>query len=154
MATPAFAEPPALVTAYAQQLVRQCGGTLTPTVAAQLLQQIDLNGDKLDDWVVDASRFPCPTRPAAFKDEGYQVTIFMGRADGRALPSFQRVGFGSRIEGKPETGYSLWLTLGGRDCGDESSKARCDRRVDWRTKEQRLDLVDPSSKPAGVSPKK
>jgi hypothetical protein len=145
---PALAEPPTLVAAYTQQLVRQCGGELTPALASQLVQQIDLNGDKLDDWVVDASRYPCPNRPAVFKDEGYQVTVFLSRTDGRALPALQRVAFGSRIEGKPETGYSLWLTLGGSDCGEESPKARCDRRVIWRENEHRLDLVDMTPKAA------
>ena len=50
--------------------------------------------------------------------------------------------FGSRIEGKPETGYSLWLTLGGSDCGDDNLKARCDRRVIWRENMRRFDLAD------------
>jgi hypothetical protein len=142
------AEAPALVAAYTQQLVRQCGGELTPNLVAQLVRQVDLNGDKLDDWVVDASRYPCPSRPPALADQGFQVTIFLGRPDGRALPAFQRVGFGARLEGKPETGYSLWLALGGRDCGEDSPKARCDRRVVWRAKEQRFDLAEPGAKPA------
>ncbi|HEX4711349.1 hypothetical protein, partial [Phenylobacterium sp.] len=107
----------------------------------------DLNGDKVDDWVVDASRYPCPGRPATFVDSGFQVTIFMGRPDGRALPAFQRVGFGARLEGKPETGFALWLALGGRDCGEDDPKARCDRRVVWRTKEQRFDLAELAAKP-------
>lgn len=148
------AEPPALVAAYTQQLVRQCGGALTPALAAQLVQQVDLNGDKVDDWVIDAGRYLCATRPAVFTDEGYQVTIFMGRADGRALPAFQRVAFGSRIEGKPETGYSLWLTLGGRDCGEDSPKAHCDRRVVWRMPAGRFDLADLAKKPPPSLPLK
>jgi hypothetical protein len=142
------AEAPALVAAYTQQLVRQCGGELTPALATQLVQQVDLNGDKIDDWVVDASRYPCPGRPAVFADAGSQVTIFMGRPDGRASPAFQRLGFGARLEGKPEIGYALWVMLGGRDCGEDNPKIRCDRRVVWRAKEQRFDLAELGVKPA------
>jgi hypothetical protein len=149
------AETPKLVAAYSQQLVRQCGGELTPALAAQVVQEADLNGDKLMDWIIDAGRYPCSNRAAAFKDQGSQVTVFLGRSDGRALPAFQRIAFGSRIEGKPATGYALWLTLGGGDCGETDPKARCDRRLTWRTAEQRFELVDPAAKPpAAVTPAK
>jgi hypothetical protein len=124
-----FAEPPNLVAAYTQQLVRQCGGTFTAALATQVVRQIDLNGDKLDDWVVDASRYPCPTRPAVFASQGFQVTIFAGRLDGRALPAFQRTAYGSRIEGKPETGYALWLTLGGSDCSGGAQEIASGERL-------------------------
>lgn len=145
------AETPQLVAAYSQQLVRQCGGELTPALAEQVIQQVDLNGDKIMDWVVDAGRYPCANRPAAFKDNGRQVTVFLGRQDGRALPAFQGVAFGSRIEGKPSTGYALWLTLGGRDCGEDDPKARCERRLVWRTAEHRFDLIDPAAKASSTS---
>lgn len=152
VAAPARAETPTLVAAYTEGLVRQCGGALTPALATQLVQQIDLNGDKLADWVIDASRYPCPTRPAVFADRGFQVTIFLGRADGRALPAFQRVAFGSRIEGKPATGYALWLTLGGSDCGEVDAKVRCDRRVIWQGAGQRFEIGD--RQPTSVAPPK
>ncbi|HEX3365614.1 MAG TPA: hypothetical protein VHS75_11185 [Phenylobacterium sp.] len=156
MASVAVAETPPLVAAYNQQLVRQCGGDMTPALATQVVQQIDLNGDKIDDWIIDAGRYPCPNRAAAFKDAGSQVTVFLGRADGRALPAFQRIAYGSRIEGKPATGYALWLTLGGSDCGEGDPKARCDRRLTWQTVEQRFELVDPAAKPptSTLPPKK
>jgi hypothetical protein len=145
------AETPTLVNAYAQQLVAQCGGAMTPSLEDSVIQRIDLNGDKLDDWVIDASRYPCPTRPAVFADTGQVVTVFMGVADGRALPAFQRAAFGARLEGKPETGYSLWLTLGGADCGETGPKARCDRRLAWGAKTRRFELVPLDAKPAPLS---
>jgi len=146
------ADAPDLVAAYAQQLARQCGGQFTPAASAQLTDRVDLDGDKVADWVVDASRYSCPSRSPAATAAGSQVTVFRGFADGRALPAFQRMAFGARLEGKPETGYALWLTLGGNDCGDADPKARCDRRVVWRPKEQRFDLADTSVKgaPAGT----
>lgn len=147
LARPASAEPPALVSAYAQQLVRQCGGAMTSDLASQVIQQVDLNGDKQDDWIIDAGRYPCPNRPAVFKDQGSQVTVFLGRSDGHAIPAFQRVAFGSRLERGPDGSYGLSVTLGGADCGEKDAKARCDRRLTWRTKEQRFELVDPSAKP-------
>jgi len=148
----AFAEPPALVNAFAQSLVRQCGGTLTPALASQVVQQIDLNGDKTPDWVVDASRYPCPSRPAAFADQGSVVMLFAGRPDGQALPALQKMAFATRVEGRPETGYALWITLGGLDCGDENPKARCDRRVIWQAAGHRFDLAELSPKPKSPNP--
>ena len=102
VASAAAAEPPPMVAAYSQQLVRQCGGDMTPALAAQVVQQIDLNGDKIDDWIIDAGRYPCPNHAVAFKDAGSQVTVFLGRADGRALPAFQRIAYGSRIEAQAQ----------------------------------------------------
>lgn len=149
-ASAAMAQTPTLVSAYTQGLVSQCGGALTPALETSVIQRIDLNGDKLDDYVIDAGRYPCPSRPAAFAEAGNQVTIFIGAAEGRALPAFQRVAFGSRLEGRPETGYSLWLTLGGSDCGETSAKARCDRRVVWRPTTHRFELAEPDAKSASA----
>lgn len=147
------ANPPDLVAAYTQQLVSQCGGTLTPALAEQLIRRVDLNGDKLDDWVVDAGAYPCPTRPAVFKDNGSQVTVFLNDAQGRGLPAFQRTAFGATIQGKPSTGYSLWLSMGGSDCDAPDAKARCERQVVWRADAKRLELASPDVK-AKAAPKR
>ena len=140
------ADNPTFVAAYVQQLVRQCSVDGKAGPAANLIERVDLNGDKLDDWVVDASRQPCPTRAAVFADAPSQVTIFRGSSDGSATPAFQRSAYGARLEGKPGAAYSLWMTLGANDCGEQNEKARCDRKVVWLATEGRFELAPLSEK--------
>jgi len=134
---------PPLVNAYVEQLVRQCGGQ---GVNPGLIDQFDINGDKLDDFIVDASRQPCPTRPEAYRAAGSTVTVFLARPDGLAYPALQRNALSAQLERKPGGGYSLWLNLAGEDCGSAES-ARCTRQVLWTASDQRLDLA-PAEGPA------
>jgi len=129
---------PALVAAYARQLAQQCGPLPPGASAPNLVDRVDLNGDKLDDWIVDAGRYPCPSRPAVAAAAGAQVTVFKGIEGGIAVPAFQRAAFGSRLQRTAEGVPVLWVTLGGSDCGGEP-QARCERRVVWRA--ERFDVV-------------
>jgi len=141
-------EMPALVAAYARQLAQQCGPLPPGVPAPALADRVDLNGDKLDDWIVDAGRYPCPGRPAVAAAAGAQVTVFKGVQGGIAVPALQRATFGSRLQRLPDGAPALWLTLAGSDCGATSPDERCERRVVWRTVEQRFDLVATPAKPA------
>lgn len=147
-ASAAAQEMPALVAAYARQLAQQCGPLPPGATAPALADRVDLNGDKLDDWIVDAGRYPCPGRPAVAAAAGVLVTVFKGIQGGIAVPALQRATFGSRLQRLPDGGPALWLTLAGSDCGATSSEERCERRVVWRTAEQRFDLVAAPAKPA------
>ncbi|WP_397422801.1 hypothetical protein [Phenylobacterium sp.] len=134
-------EMPPLVSAYARQLAEQCGPLPPGATTLNLVDRVDLNGDKLDDWVIDASRYPCPGRPALAVSAGALVTVFKGIDSGMAIPAFQRTGFGSRLQRAPDGSSSLWISLGGSDCGDTKPETRCERRVIWRTAEGRFDAV-------------
>lgn len=134
-------EMPALVSAYTRQLAERCGPLPPGASAPPVTERVDLNGDKLDDWVVDAGRYPCSGRPALAAAAGSQVTIFKGVSGGIAVPAFQRVGFGSRLQRGPDGKPMLWVTLAGGDCGSERAEDRCERRVVWRVAEGRFDAV-------------
>ena len=135
---------PPLVAAYAAQLAQRCGTPPVESVAGtSVVERLDLNGDKLDDWLVDASRYPCPGQPAIAARAGAQVTIFKGVAGGVAVPAFQVAGFGAHLRRDPSGAQSLWVTLGGADCGDTSAEARCERQVVWRAEVGRFDIVAP-----------
>lgn len=141
------ADTPPLVAAYVEQLLKQCGAS--PAQSVGLIQRLDLNGDKLQDWIVDNSRAPCPTRPKAFADYGQRVTIFLTQADGNALPGFQRDAFGTSIERDPTGRYQLWVTLAGADCGESDQAKRCSRQIVWRAAEKRLDVTPPDNAKTG-----
>lgn len=135
------AEAPPLVAAYVSQLAQQCGGKLSPSAALGLADRIDLNGDKLEDWIVDAGRVPCPTRSRDLASAGSQVTVFLARPDGQALPAFQRSAYGSNLERRPDGRYVLSMTLGASDCGFADAAMRCSRELVWLAGEQRFDLA-------------
>ena len=120
---------------------------MTPAVAEQVVQRLDLNGDQIDDWIVDASAFPCPKRPVAFADQGALITVFLGTSDGLALPALQKAGFGAHLERNAEGGQSLMLTLAGGDCAADGRKIRCERKVRWVAGQGRLDLAPISGAP-------
>jgi hypothetical protein len=146
LASAAASDPtPALVKAYVDQLVQQCGALPPGAAAPQLVERVDLDGDKLDDYVVDAGRYPCPGRPAIAAAAGVQVTVFQGLAGGVASPVLQRATFGSHMVRDPATGRpTLWLTLGGSDCGGASNDERCERRVVWQAEGRRFELMTPA----------
>lgn len=146
LATPSLAfaqDTPALVAAYARQLAEQCGPLPPGAPTPNLVDRIDLNGDKHDDWVVDAGRYPCPGRPALAAAAGAQLTIFRGVDSAIVVPAFQRAAFGSRITKAPDGSPALWVTLGGGDCGATDRLARCERRVMWNKAGERFEVLEP-----------
>lgn len=120
-----------VVSAYVRQLAAICG----PSAGAISAQRVDLNGDRLDDWVVDAACMRKPTQPTA------QVTVFVADAQGHAFPAFQQAAVSSNIEraaGKPR----LILTLAGEACGEGATPAtRCDRVLVWKPTSRSFDLA-------------
>lgn len=143
-ATSVHAEPqaitPAILNAYVAQVGAMChrsekGDALLTAVA----QRADLNGDGIDDWVIDVGK-ACPTSTGPTREYGSQVTVFRGTKEGDAFPAFQQAAFASRLErvaGKTR----LVLTLGGGSCGLPTAGARCDRVVVWTARTSRFDLA-------------
>lgn len=140
-ALPAAGQTPSLVDAYTRQLAAQCGPVSPGATPPSLVDRLDLNGDGKDDWVVDAGRYPCPTRSALAAAAGAQVTVFKGTDGGGAVPVFQQPAFGSRLQRTPEGARFLVISVGGRDCGQADPTARCERRLVWRAGSGRFELA-------------
>jgi hypothetical protein len=145
------ADLPPLVAAYAAQIVRQCGPAPAGTEDS-LVQRIDLDRDGIDDWVIDAGRRLCPGRPALAVAAGAPVTVFRGLKSGQAVPVFQRAAFGTRLVSSPSGERALWITLGGRDCGESSETVRCEREVTWQSSTQRLETASAKPPRQGKAP--
>lgn len=144
-ATSAGAQPmPLLVDAFVKDLANRCGGK--PVIApSSLIDRIDLNGDGVAEWLVDASRVVCtPPRPQG--PFGVPFTVFLGRADGGATPAFQRSIYAVAMRREGDGSRSIWLTLGGPDCEEPDIEKRCERRLIWSREAERLDLS------AGIRP--
>ncbi|WP_340643899.1 hypothetical protein [Phenylobacterium sp.] len=127
---------PPLVAAYAKQLTARC-----PEVKGRPFgDQVDLNGDKIDDWVIDATRHGCGASNSLQAENGALVTVFMGAADGMAYPAFQQAAFGSRLE---RTGGStrLVVTVAGPPCEADSMTVKCDRILRWSALRKRFELA-------------
>jgi hypothetical protein len=147
----AAAQEPPLVAAFTRQLAEQCRPLPAGVAAPVIADRIDLDGDGRIDWVVDAARYPCPGRPALV--QGGLVTVFRAMENGHAVPIFQRVGFGSRLQRNAAGEREVWVTLGGADCDAAEASARCERRLVWRQGEQRLDLA-PATRPRAPAEKR
>lgn len=144
-AAPALAQSaPPLVAAYARQLAEQCGPLPPGATANGLIERVDLTADGVDDWVVDASRYPCPNRPAISAAAGSQVTVFRGIKDDVVAPVFQAAAFGARVRREAGKPPKLWVTLGRGGCGDDTTE-RCDRVVAWDG--SRLGVTQPAPAP-------
>lgn len=135
-----------LVKAYTDQLARQCqapGDTQPPRAVP--VERVDLNGDKLQDWIVDANRYPCPTRAGAFANDPQNVTVFLASKEGAVRVGLQKRAFGSQVRtvnGVP----SLILSLAGFDCGENSEPtARCDLRYAASADSNRLEVMRPAA---------
>lgn len=138
------AEPP-LVTAYLKQLAQACGDGGTSGRSEP--DRVDLNGDGVDDWVVDASRRPCAKPAATLSRQGDLLTVFVTLKDGRTVPAFQATTHGSRLE-RVSGLTSLWVTVSGPACGGPDETTRCDRRLAWRPEAFRFVLEAAAPKAA------
>lgn len=136
-------DPPRMVQAFASQLVGYCGaaGPAAAAAAQTLIQRADLNADGQAEWIVDATRYPCPKRPQVAVEAGALVTVFARLPSGDAAPVFQQPAFNAVIS-RPQSGPPvLTLTIGGAACGGADTAARCDRRVRWDTAGKRYGLA-------------
>lgn len=119
---------PAGVQHFSQQLTERCaaqGGKAS--TGGRFLQKADLNGDKINDWIMDESEFVCAGGPAVDRTLPSQVMIFVGDAKGDAQPVFQQTAFGVRME----RGV-LWMAVNGPQCGRDVDRTQfCDRPIVW-----------------------
>lgn len=134
-------EAPPLVATYVRQLALQCGKAGDRANELSPLIPIDLDGDDVDEWIIDASRYSCHNNDESSRRLGSQVTIFRVLESGMTVPVFQRMAFGLHIRREPGSAPTLILKLAGRECGETSSVQRCDRHVTWDPKTSTFQIV-------------
>lgn len=143
------ASTPPSVSRYVAQLRERCeraGGKVT--VEPKLVQQVEVNRDKLSDWLVDESAIRCAGGPPMASAEVAQVLIFAGDKAGDALPVFQQVAYGARVERG-----AIWVVLRGSGCGFKAEEPQfCDRAIIWNERQGRPELsaVTQARKPSRI----
>jgi len=141
---------PASVDSELQELARFCrllGGR--PHGFQQAVERADLNGDGITDYVLDDSELQCYGASGSVgmfgNRNGGGVTVFLGRADGKAEKVFYYSAFGAKIDyvGKQA---KLYLGMAGTYCGQtpESEKRdgyeKCSRPLKWNDKSRRFQI--------------
>lgn len=113
---------------------------------------VDLNGDRIDDWVVDDGRLICEGAWSLFGGSGGAgLRIYAGGPGKTATPAFQHMVHGQRLI-EDEGGWTLYAGVGGPLCGqrvtESTSRAdmiSCWRPLDWQARTRRFDFAPVSA---------
>lgn len=145
----AAAAPPPSVSRYVEQLRDRCervGGKVS--IESKLVQQVDVNRDKLSDWLVDERAMRCLGGPPIGLVDASQIVVFAGDKSGDALPVFQQAAYGARVEKR-----AIWVALRGSGCGLKAEDAQfCDRALVWNERQGRPELsaISQARKPSRI----
>ncbi|MDO4879641.1 MAG: hypothetical protein Q3966_10200 [Neisseria sp.] len=131
---------------------RQLGGR--PHGFEGAVEQADLNGDGITDYVLDDGELQCyGTRGVFGGFHGCGVTVFVGRAGGGAEKSFLHGAFGSRVDRRGRQAV-LYLGMAGEACGQDiagkkrGEYERCSRPLKWNPAGQKFEIDMTVKKPA------
>jgi len=109
------------------------------------IKRADLNGDGIDDYVIEDGYVPCEAG-ASFRhgNGGTGVIIFAGTSNG-AIKAFDKTVFGISIEGASSKPVA-WVAVGGHYCGQKTfvSRAaaiRCDRPLIWNASSKQFNFA-------------
>ena len=140
---------PAVVATAVKDTAAVCtevGGKADTTNA---VKRADLNGDGIEDYVLDVRSVNCDGAASVYGDREKQVLVYVSDGKGGATEAFNDVSYGVTLEG---TGPSakLWLTVSGRSCGkppakDFASEKFCDRAIAWNAKTGKFDFAPVST---------
>jgi len=112
-----------------------------PKTDPSVVQQVDVNGDGITDYIINDSLVECEMG-AAFRhgNGGTGVTVFAGTSKGAVL-AYEDTVFDIRAEGG-----RAWVMVGGHLCGQHEFKSRaeaisCERELLWDPKSQKLEMA-------------
>lgn len=145
----AAAPVPGVVAKALQETAAICtevGGTPD---TSQAVKRADLNGDGLEDFVLDVGGIVCNGAASVYGDRAKDVSVYVGDGKGGARQAFGGSAYAITLEG---TGSSarLWLTVSGGSCGkppapDFASENFCERYIVWNAKAQKFDFAPVST---------
>jgi hypothetical protein len=139
---------PVPVAAYERQLADECrmaGGTPAQP-SPGFVARGDLNGDGIDDWAFDESKFNCTAAAGIYGGAGgSQIVVFVGLPGGGARQAFQHGAYGMKLQ-RIGTTDTLWLRVGGPLCGQTGNTSHaeaisCDRPLTWDQARQSFDFA-------------
>jgi hypothetical protein len=116
---------------------------------SQAIKRADLNGDGIEDYVLDVGSVGCEGAASVYGDREKGVIVYVGDGKGGAKEAFNGMSYGATLEGSGAAA-KLWLTVSGGSCGkppakDFASENFCDRAIVWNAKTQKFDFAPVST---------
>jgi hypothetical protein len=118
-------------------MCRDSGGK--PGKSPGLIQQADLTGDRLTDFVLDLNTYNCEGAASAMGagQSGGAISIYVGGPGNTARKVWEGLAFEAKVEGKGSKAR-VWLAIQGRDCGQRNAanvamadQKGCSRPLNW-----------------------
>jgi hypothetical protein len=108
------------------------------------VKRADLNGDGIEDYVLDGGSVNCDGAASVYGDREKGVIVYVGDGKGGATEAFNDMSYGMAIQGTGSAA-KLWLTVSGQSCGkppakDFASENFCDRPIVWNAKTRKFDF--------------
>jgi hypothetical protein len=140
---------PATVAKAVKESAAICTEVGGKPVTSQAVKQVDLNGDGVEDYVLDVGSINCEGAASVFGDREKGVLVYVGDGKGGATEAFNGVAYGVRVEGAGAAA-KLWLTVSGSGCGkpparDFASENFCERALAWNAKTRKFDFAPVST---------
>jgi hypothetical protein len=116
---------------------------------SQAVKRADLNGDGIEDYVLDVGSVNCDGAASVYGDREKGVLVYVGDGKGGVTEAFNDMSYGMTLEGTGPAA-KLWLTVMGRQCGkpaakDFASENFCDRALVWNAKTRKFDYAPVST---------
>jgi len=116
---------------------RDFGGK--PGKSPGLIQQADLTGDGLTDFVLDLNSYNCEGAASAMGagQSGAMISIYVGGPGNTARKVWEGLAFQAKVD-RTAARARVWLAIQGRDCGQRNAAKRamadqigCNRPLNW-----------------------
>jgi hypothetical protein len=123
-----------------QKLCQEAGGNLINS--ADLIKNMDLNGDGITDFIVDERAYNCSGADSIFGGTASTLaTIWVSGGQDSFKQAWSGYNYGLEV-----TDSKVWLKLGGDFCGPAGAATHatmmCRRALQWNAKTQVLELED------------
>lgn len=136
---------PAAVAAAVKEFADICRDVEGKPDTREAVKRADLNGDGIEDYVVDVAGIVCTGAWSIFGDREKSVSVYVGDGKGAAVSAFSDTAYGASLEVRGKSAQ-LWLTVSGMECGrkparDFASESFCDRSLVWNAAARRFDYA-------------
>jgi hypothetical protein len=136
---------PAAVAAAVKEFADICRDVEGKPDTREAVKRADLNGDGIEDYVVDVAGIVCTGAWSIFGDREKSVSVYVGDGKGAAVRAFSDTAYGASLEVRGKS-TQLWLTVSGVECGrkparDFASESFCDRSLVWNAAARRFDYA-------------
>jgi hypothetical protein len=140
---------PAVVAKAAKETAAICSEVGGKADTSNAVKRADLNGDGIEDYVLDVGAVNCDGAASIYGDREKGVIVYVGDGKGGATEAFNDMSYGMTIEGAGPAA-KLWLTVSGQSCGkppakDFASENFCDRSLVWNAKTRKFDYAPVST---------